>query len=50
MEVLRQDPRPAYHEDEERRYGVSFAGYDVHFTVKGSLLNVFEVVKLETET
>ena len=50
LEVLRQDPRPAYHDDPERRYGVSFAGYDVHFTVNGSLLKVFEVVKLETET
>ena len=50
LEVLRQDPRPAYHDDPARRYGVSFAGYDVHFTVNESLLKVFEVVKLETET
>lgn len=46
IEVLKQDPRPAYHDDENRKYGVSFAGYDVHFKVKGNLLRVFEVVPL----
>ncbi|MBR1390674.1 MAG: tRNA (N6-threonylcarbamoyladenosine(37)-N6)-methyltransferase TrmO [Lachnospiraceae bacterium] len=47
IEVLRQDPRPAYHDDPERRYGMSFAGYDVHFKVKEGILTVFEVVDLE---
>lgn len=46
VEVLKQDPRPSYHNDENRKYGVSFAGYDVHFTVKDQVLTVFEVVKL----
>ena len=46
VEVLKQDPRPSYHNDENRKYGVSFAGYDVHFTVKDQVLKVFEVVKL----
>lgn len=46
VEVLKQDPRPSYHNDENRKYGVSFAGYDVHFTVKEQVLRVFEVVKL----
>lgn len=46
IEVLKQDPRPAYHDDENRKYGVSFAGYDVHFKVKGETLTVFEVVPL----
>ena len=44
IEVLRQDPRPSYHDDETRKYGVAFAGYDVHFRVKGDVLTVFEVV------
>ena len=44
LEVLRQDPRPGYHDDETRRYGVAFAGRDVHFRVKGNILTVFEVV------
>ncbi len=44
LEVLRQDPRPGYHEDEERKYGVAFAGHDVHFRVRENILTVFEVV------
>lgn len=46
VEVLKQDPRPAYHEDEERKYGVSFAGFDVRFVVKKGVLTVIEVEKL----
>lgn len=46
LEVLAQDPRPSYHNDPQRRYGVSFAGYDVHFTVEGDWLKVFEVTAL----
>lgn len=46
IEVLKQDPRPAYHEDEERKYGVSFAGFDVRFVVKKGVLTVIEVEKL----
>lgn len=46
LEVLAQDPRPSYHSDPERRYGVAFAGYDVHFNVKEDHLTVFEVVSL----
>lgn len=45
--VLKQDPRPAYDTDETRVYGVEFAGFDVRFMVKGDLLTVKEVVKLE---
>ena len=44
--VLSQDPRPAYHADPERRYGVEFAGYDVRFHVKDKVLTVCEVVVL----
>ena len=46
IEVLKQDPRPSYHSDPNRKYGVSFAGWDVHFTVVENRLTVFEVVKL----
>ena len=46
VEVLKQDPRPSYHDDPERKYGVSFAGYDVRFTVKEQTLTVFEVEQL----
>lgn len=31
--ALRQDPRPHYHNDPDRIYGMPFAGKDVHFRV-----------------
>lgn len=46
LEILRQDPRPSYQHDPDRRYGVSFAGYDVRFYVDGNRLRVTEVVPL----
>lgn len=44
--VLAQDPRPAYHHDPERIYGVSFAGFDVRFRVDGQNLVVCDVVTM----
>lgn len=44
--ILRQDPRPAYQNDPNRRYGVAFAGYDIRFHVKDHVLTVCEVEKL----
>ena len=41
---LELDPRPSYHED-ERRYGMHFADYDISFTVKENVLKVTEVKK-----
>ncbi len=46
LAVLAEDPRPAYHDD-ERRYGVAFAGYDIRFHVKDGILTVCEVVSLK---
>lgn len=40
--ILELDPRPQYHKDPERVYGVSFGGYDVRFKV--SCEGVLEVV------
>lgn len=45
--VLEQDPRPAYHNDPQRKYGVEFAGFDVRFYVKNDILSVCEVERLE---
>jgi len=45
MATLRQDPRPQYHDDAERVYGMPFAGRDVRFRVSG---NVLKVVFVET--
>lgn len=44
--VLSQDPRPAYQNDPERIYGFEFAGFDVRFRVRDSVLTVCEVVRL----
>ena len=38
--VLAQDPRPGYQHDPGRVYGLTFAGYDVRFTVSGNVLQV----------
>ena len=43
MEVLRLDPRPSYHDDPQREYGLSFAGMNVRFKVDGSVLTVTRV-------
>ena len=42
--VLSHDPRPSYQEDSDRMYGLNFAGYDIRFTVKDSILTVHEVI------
>lgn len=44
--VLRDDPRPSYQDDPARIYGVSFAGFDVRFTVDGMNLTVTDVLPL----
>ena len=41
--VLAQDPRPAYQNDPERVYGLSFAGMEVRFQVDGDKLTVREI-------
>ena len=46
MEVLAQDPRPRYHDDPQRVYGMPFAGRDVRFRVADGKLIVCEVVSL----
>ena len=46
VEVLKQDPRPAYQEDENRIYGVAFAGMNVRFYVREGVLTVVEVEKI----
>lgn len=44
--VLAQDPRPAYQHDENRVYGLPFAGLDVKFTVKDGILTVVEITEV----
>ncbi len=46
-EVLAQDPRPAYHHDEERVYGFPFDGYEVRFAVESGKVVVKEAMKMK---
>lgn len=46
IELLKQDPRPGYQNDPTRKYGVTFAGYDIRFYVESQILTVCEVEKL----
>ncbi len=39
-EVLAQDPRPRYHNDPDRIYGMPFAGRDIHFRVADGIVTV----------
>lgn len=41
-EILKGDPRPAYHED-GRQYGFAFAGKEIKFTVTENILTVTEI-------
>lgn len=43
VETLQLDPRPSYHSDPDRVYGLSFAGYNVRFTVRDTMLTVTEI-------
>jgi len=47
MGVLAQDPRPGYQQDPDRIYGFSFSGMEIRFTVKGQVLTVCQVEKIE---
>ena len=44
-EVLSLDPRPSYHDDPDREYGMSLAGFNVRFIVSGTLLTVISITK-----
>ena len=43
IEILEQDPRPAYQNNPERIYGFSFAKYEVKFKVAGDELEVVSI-------
>ena len=46
LSVLKQDPRAAYNKKPDYVYGMSFAGYDIRFTVEGEVLVVKDVVPM----
>lgn len=41
--VLSHDPRPSYQRSPDRAYGLTFAGFDIRFTVKDGVLTVHAV-------
>jgi tRNA-Thr(GGU) m(6)t(6)A37 methyltransferase TsaA len=47
VEVLSHDPRPSYQRKPGRVYGLTFAGFDIRFTVEESQLTVVDVQKIE---
>ena len=44
-QALALDPRPHYHNDPTRLYGLAFADYDVRFRVEDDQLTVVEIVE-----
>ena len=46
LDLLAQDPRPAYIRDPARRYGFNYLDFDVRFTVEGGKLTVVEIVDI----
>ena len=50
FEALRQtlslDPRPSYHDDAERIYGMPFGDYDIRFLVEENIVKVVDCVDL----
>ena len=44
--VLSHDPRPSYQRKPDRVYGITFAGFDIRFTVKDDTLTVIAVEKV----
>ena len=45
-QMLSLDPRPSYITDEDRIFGVEYAGYDIRFKVKENILTVCDVIKI----
>lgn len=46
LELLSHDPRPSYQAQTDRVYGLSFAGFDIRFSVSSNILTVIDVIKL----
>lgn len=49
LATLEQDPRPQYHDDPQRIYGMPFGGRDVRFRVEGLKLEVVQVINSKSK-
>ena len=47
--LLEQDPRPSYHDDPARFYGMIYGSMEIQFTVKGDTLTVHEMIRSQGE-
>ncbi len=47
LSLLKNDPRPSYVKDGDRIFGLSFAAFNLSFTVQDGVLTVTEVTKTE---
>ena len=45
LAVLSGDPRPAYHDDPQRVYGMAYADWNVRFRVADGVLTVNEITE-----
>ena len=43
MGILAEDPRPAFHDDPTKEYGLSFGGFNVRFNVQGEGLTIISI-------
>ena len=43
FEILARDPRPQYHDDKDRVYGMAFGGYEIKFRVENETLYLLSV-------
>lgn len=44
LDILKDDPRPAYHHDNDRIYGFSFSGFEIKFNVKNNTIFVTDII------
>ncbi len=47
INLLSQDPRPAYQNDPEKVYGVTYGNVNIKFKVKDKILNVIKITEVE---
>ena len=48
VELLSEDPRPAYQRSADRIYGIRFAGFEIKFHVQGDHLTVVAILPLQS--
>lgn len=46
IEILKNNPKPSYHSDSSRVYGINYAGLDIKFRFDGNKVIVFEFEEL----